>query len=133
MNPIGFEMINAQPAAGVGPSEAEDPNVSSGSTMMPPPPPAPIGFEAIHDQEPLGNPSDAVSVNMPEEEEASLYLEDGHRRIDFMLVFTEDADGKTEGKKKIWRENFENSLKKEGLETEVSVREITCPMHLLSV
>ncbi|XP_055887871.1 anoctamin-4-like isoform X2 [Biomphalaria glabrata] len=55
-----------------------------------------------------------------EEENTSLFMDDGKRRVDYVLVYLVDTDEENENQKKTWRENFQRSLEKEGLELEVT-------------
>ncbi|XP_035826885.1 anoctamin-4 [Aplysia californica] len=111
-----------------------------------------IGAPHTSEAEPPRSPGDDVKLNLPDEapqkskketevrdnivlldngqgrrgmteEEASLFMDDGVRRVDFVLVYTEDNNAGEEGKKSTRRANFQQSLEKEGLQLEVSTRE----------
>ena len=56
-----------------------------------------------------------------DEPNKSLYFEDGERRIDYVLAFTEEEDEEDRQKNSAKREIFLNNLKHQGLELEEAI------------
>ncbi|KAH9525321.1 Anoctamin-4 [Bulinus truncatus] len=82
---------------------------------LPPPPPPPEAVQVTIQQE-----SENDKKSLQEDENESLFMDDGKRRVDYVLVYVVDTDEEDENQKRIWREQFQKSLEKEGLELEVT-------------
>ncbi|CAL1532669.1 unnamed protein product [Lymnaea stagnalis] len=52
-----------------------------------------------------------------------MFMDDGVRRVDYVLVYVVDTDEADERQKEMWRKNFQGYLEKEGLQLEISAKE----------
>lgn len=147
MEPIGFEMhtgpqdqpahvsqVNVEypmnspsPAVGISPA---DPNEGNLYPVMDKEPsgPAPIGFEAHVNGGPEEGRGETTAVDIeksPEiaNEDATLFFRDGKRKIDYVLAYEPGSASEQEEKKRERRKNFEDNLRKEGLQLEYEGKE----------
>ncbi|XP_059176973.1 anoctamin-4-like isoform X2 [Physella acuta] len=142
-HPVSGTDVSLDFNGGVTPSNSNMSHTPHEASLQPLPP---IGFEghgmgdtstdiSVLSIKTIGNdhsstdpvpPAPVDASNQSGEQEkpaASLFMNDGRRRVDYVLVYNVDDDEEEENKKHKWRAHFEDQLKKESLELEVETKQ----------